>query len=299
MKKFLMVLLILVFFGTLVFAQDDFDDYDQAEVIVVPEDDNTSSAGTQTIPLLSWPDGFSWDGSAQIGTRIRGTEDFLCKCDNCKKKPDPDCTADVKEETKVAIIEPFGDMMGELNFYYKTGGLHLDTCITARYLAQGYNEGNVDITFGVTYIHPNDLFNFHINTNIIQASGTATAIWFSTGPDRLWMNYNMMGGDLNLYLSYKGRAEDDFEDGWLGDWRISDMFYDMGFNYYPLDSSLNRNSEDPKENPFGSGLRLRYLGVPGLDAGITFGAKGAFAGHRLDASAYIRRDRQRYCYSYC
>jgi hypothetical protein len=226
--------------------------------------------------LVFAQDGFSWDGNVQIGTIIRGVDDF--------DDIDPNLTGVVQETTRVPIIEPFGRLQGDFNFYYKNSGLTLDTNLIVRYMGSGYNEGSADITFGVTYSEPErDSFGFHINTYIIQAAGTANAIWFSTGPDRLWMYYNLMGGDLNLYVSYKGRAEEDFKDGWMGDWRISDLFLDTGFIFNPLDSSLNLGGTDPVDNQFGSGLRLKYLGIPGLDAGITFGAKGAFAGHSLDA----------------
>ncbi|MCL2878678.1 MAG: hypothetical protein FWF29_00400 [Treponema sp.] len=219
-------------------------------------------------------DGFSWEGNAEIGTVIRGLNDF----------PDNPEQAAVKESTKVATIEPYGKMQGELDLYYTKGGLQLETVIIGRYLAQGYNEGNADVSFGASYIHPKDLFGFYLSTYIIQAAGTANAVWFSTGPDRLWMYYNMMKGDLRLYLAYKGRAEWDFNVKYVEDWRISDLFMDRGFVYYPLDTALNLGGPDPKDNLYGSGMQIKYLGVPGLDAGITFGAKGAIAGYSLDAS---------------
>jgi hypothetical protein len=216
--------------------------------------------------LVFAEDGFSWDGEIQIGTRIRGEGDF---------------SESQNESADVPVMEPGGEMQGELNLNYSRQGLDIITTFTASY---GYSDrGSTNIWLETSYREPTELFAFSLFTNVINARGNAAPTWFSNGPERLWMYYNLFGGNLRVYAAYRGRTEDDLEDwddNWEGDWNVSDLVKDNNFNFYPLDDA--------------AGLQFRWYGFEDLDFGVTFGSQGAIAGYDIEQNIDYDTDLTRY-----
>ncbi|MDR0388417.1 MAG: hypothetical protein LBH57_10330 [Treponema sp.] len=216
--------------------------------------------------LVFAEDGFSWDGEVHIGTRLRARDDF---------------TELEKESANVPIMEPGGEMKGEFNLNYARKGLGITATFTGFY---GFsNQGSINIWLEGTYRDPADLFAFCLFTNIINARGNAAPAWFSNGPERLWLYYNMFGGKLRIYGAYRGRTDDDLEewdDNWSGDWNVSDLVKDTNFNFYPLADA--------------AGLQFRWYGFKNFDFGVTFGSQGAIAGYDIKQNIDYMTDLTRY-----
>jgi hypothetical protein len=211
-------------------------------------------------------EGFSWDGEIQIGTRFRAKNDFSESED---------------ESAVVPVMEPAGDKKGEFNLNYTQKGLELVTTFTASY---GYfDQGDINIWLETSYRDQTDLFAFSMAANVINATGNAAPVWFSSGPERLWMYYNLFGGDLRLYGAYRGRTDDDLEewdDNWSSDWNVSDLVKDEYFNFSPLVDA--------------AGLQFRWYGFENLDFGVTFGSQGAIAGYDIKQDINYDTDLTRY-----
>ncbi|MDR1128642.1 MAG: hypothetical protein LBL20_04950 [Treponema sp.] len=216
--------------------------------------------------LVFAEEGFSWDGGVEIGSKFRARDDF---------------TESEKESTDVPVMEPGGEMKGELNLNYIRKGLDIVTSFTGFY---GFSDqGSVNIWLETAYRDPGDLFAFCLFTNVINARGNAAPAWFSNGPERLWLYYNLFGGDLRLYGAYRGRTDDDLEewdDNWSGDWNVSDLVKDSYFNFSPLADA--------------AGLQIRWYGFEDFDFGVTFGSQGAIAGYEIEQNIDYDTDLTRY-----
>jgi hypothetical protein len=178
-------------------------------------------------------------------------------------------------------MEPGGEMKGELDLNYNRKGVEIVTKFTGFY---GFSDqGSVNIWLEAAYRNPKDLFAFCLFTNIINARGNAAPAWFSNGPERLWLYYNLFGGNLRIYGAYRGRTDDDLEDwddNWTGDWNVSDLVKDNYFNFTPLEDA--------------AGLQFRWYGFENFDFGVTFGSQGAIAGYDLKQNIDYDTDLTRY-----
>jgi hypothetical protein len=216
--------------------------------------------------LVFAEEGFSWDGEIQIGTKFRAMDDFA---------------ESEGESSDVPTMEPGGEMKGELNLNYTRKGLELVTTFTGSY---GYSDqGSMNIWLEAAYRDLKDLFAFCMFTNVINASGNAAPAWFSNGPERLWLYYNLFGGDLRIYGAYRGRTDDDLEewdDNWSNDWNVSDLVKDKDFNFAPLADA--------------AGLQFRWYGFDNFDFGVTFGSQGAIAGYDIKQDINYNTDLTRY-----
>jgi hypothetical protein len=216
--------------------------------------------------LVFAEEGFSWDGEIQIGTKFRAEGDF---------------SDSPKESTSVPTMEPGGEMKGEFNLNYSGKGLDIITTFTSSY---GFSDqGNTNVWLETAYREPSELFAFAMYTNVINARGNAAPTWFSSGPERLWLYYNILGGDLRLYAAYRGRTDDDLEDwddNWSADWNVSDLVKDDHFNFAPLTDA--------------AGLQIRWYGFENFDFGVTFGSQGAIAGYDIEQNIDYDTDLTRY-----
>jgi hypothetical protein len=208
-------------------------------------------------------DGFSWEGNARMGSRI----DFI-----------------EEKTTDGPRMQPFGDRRGELGLVYASGGLTIKTFLTGTYYGNGYKDkGNGGITMrGETnYFHPDKLFVFCLNGDIVSADGEISPLWFSDGPTKLWMYYNLFSGDLRLFLGIHGREDDDFNDGFNGDWNVSDLVKDDKFDFNPIDSNM-------------PAMQFNYTGIKNLTVGATFSGQGALEGYYIAPDSHRVIDKSRY-----
>jgi hypothetical protein len=208
-------------------------------------------------------DGFSWEGNARMGSRI----DFTGE-----------------KTTDGPRMQPFGDKRGELALVYTHSGLTLKTFLTGTYNGTGYKDkgnGGVAMRAETTYFHPDNLFVFCLYSNILSADGELSPSWFSSGPTKLWMYYNLFGGDLRLFLGIHGREDDDFNDGFNGDWNVSDVVKDSKFDFNPIDNNL----------PV---MQFNYTGIKNLTLGATFSGEGALAGYYTAPDTHRVVDKSRY-----
>jgi hypothetical protein len=211
-------------------------------------------------------DGFSWEGNARMGSRIDFTDE---------------------KTTDGPRMQPFGDKRGELSLVYAYGGLTLKTSLTGSYYGNGYkekNNGSIAMTAETNYFHPGNLFVFCLNSNIVSADGGISPSWFSNGPARLWMYYNLFGGDLRLFLGIHGREDDDFNDGFNGDWNVSDLVKDEKFDFNPIDSDI-------------PAIQFNYTGIENLTLGATFSGEGALSGYYIAPDTHRVVDKSRYDFS--
>jgi hypothetical protein len=208
-------------------------------------------------------DGFSWEGNARMGSRI----DF----------------ADEKTTDGPRMLS-FGDRRGEFALVYAREGLTLKTFLTGTYYGNGYKEkdnGSVAMRAETNYFHPDNLFVFCLNSNIVSADGGISPLWFSNGPVKLWLYYNLFGGDLRLFLGIHGREDDDFNDGFNGDWNVSDLVKDEKFDFNPIDNN------DPV-------MQFNYRGIENLTLGATFSGEGALSGYYIAPNTHRVVDKSRY-----
>jgi hypothetical protein len=208
-------------------------------------------------------DGFSWEGNARIGSRI----DFVDE-----------------KTTDGPRMQPFGDKRGEFGLVYTEGGLTLKTFLTGTYYGNGYKEdgnGSIAMRAETAYFHPDKLFVFCLESDIVSADGEISPSWFSSGPTKLWMYYNLFGGDLRLFLGIQGREDDDFADGFNGDWNVSDLVKDEKFDFNPIDSNI-------------PAIQFNYTGIENLTLGTTLSGEGALAGYYIAPNTHRVVDKSRY-----
>jgi hypothetical protein len=212
-------------------------------------------------------DGFSWEGNVRMGSRI----DFIDE-----------------KTTDGPRMQPFGDRRGEFGLVYAYGGLTLKTFLSGRYVGNGYKEekenGSIVMWAETNYFHPDNLFVFCLNGNIMSADGGISPLWFSNGPTKLWMYYNLFSGDLRLFLGIHGREDDDFNDGFNGDWNVSDLVKDEKFDFNPIDSNL-------------PAMQFNYTGIKNLTVGATFSGQGALSGYYIAPDSHQVVDKSRYDFS--
>ena len=232
--------------------------------------------------LVFSQDGFSWDGSIRMGTMVDFVED---------------------ESTDRARIEPYGgDKRGEIGLNWVSGGLRLRTTFTGNFHGDGYEKdhGNVIFANEVRYIHPDNFLTFFMHNYIVFGrGGDKGALWFGgafndweretpshKGPTRMWLQYNALSNQaLRIYAGYIGRDDGDIDDGFNGDWNVSDLVKDEKFNMNPIPG---RRFPDQ-----GAALQLNYSGFENLVFGVTFSGEGAFAGYKIlpDADGVIDKTR--------
>lgn len=208
-------------------------------------------------------DGFSWEGNARMGSRIDFTDE---------------------KTTDGPRMQPFGDKRGEFILVYAYNGLTLKTFLTGSYYGNGYKEkgnGSIALSAETYYFHPGNLFAFCLNSKIVSADGELSPSWFGNGPSKLWLYYNLFGGDLRLFLGIHGREDDDFDDGFNGDWNVSDVVKDEKFDFNPIDNNI----------PV---MQFNYTGIKNLTLGATFSGEGALAGYYTAPDTHQVVDKTRY-----
>ncbi|MDR1128643.1 MAG: hypothetical protein LBL20_04955, partial [Treponema sp.] len=208
-------------------------------------------------------DGFSWEGNARMGSRIDFSDE---------------------KTTDGPRIQPFGDRRGEFALVYARSGLTLKTFLTGTYYGNGYKDkgnGGVAMSAETNYFHPDRLFAFCLNSKIISADGEISPSWFGNGPSKLWMYYNLFSGDLRLFLGIHGREDDDFDDGFNGDWNVSDLVKDEKFDFNPIDNNI----------PV---IQFNYTGIENLTVGAAFSGEGALAGYYTAPDTHQVVDKSRY-----
>lgn len=220
---------------------------------------------------------FSWDGGVRMGTRVDFTED---------------------DSTKSPRLEPYGgDKRGIIGLNYNNNGLNFRTSFTGMYYGNGYEVDNGAIVLAeeMKYLHPDNIFTFVMNSYLVFGrGGDKGALWFGgafdwwdrnlpthKGPTRLWMMYNALANQkLRIYAGYIGREDGDIDDGFNGDWNVSDLVKDEKFIMNPI--------------PWQAALQVNYSGIKNLSFGATFAGEGALAGYKILPDVDGVTDKTRY-----